>query len=891
MGTAHHMPRGEVRVCSLSLWACPPVEEEGQGEGNLTSLFIYRRKTMKIIANFTLSAALTVTLLAPGFAAVPIDSATREIQAKTFFAINGTKVFHIPDQLDTTVQQRIEWMHQLGVAWDRTDWWWGVIEPEKGRFDFSIPDKCVANLESQGIQLLPILCYGAAWFPEGRNAPITDEEREAYANYVYETVKRYSKHFTYWEVWNEPNILPFWAPEPNVDDYAKLLKIVYQAAKRADPDCKICAPVVAPLGAFDRKFVERLYQLGCKDSFDVFDYHYYRNHPPEKEVPAELADIKALMHRYGDDKPIWISETGVSGPIKGQPESYNRQASLVVRNQLLCLASGVERIFYFDLQNWNDDLSSTWDAHLGMVEASGRRKPAFHAYRTLIAQVDLKRVLGVCPDLGKGVTGVLVYDPRSADYLLAVWTTDDSRREIEIACETKPVRVVYPYGDVEVIPQQEASGVQAERQTVMVTIDRHPRYVHSVDPDAYLARTLLKFAPERIEITPGDRQALALASDPLLGECKIRMLNVQVPKGLKWDAGSGQIEAMTDAAPGKRTISAKFEAEYAIQGQVRRVTLSRTAQVEIHPTLFVKLRPYLKAGKILALAAVENLSTKIYSGNLEFVEKDGEGEQVVAQRKVGKLAPGKRIEEAFPVDPEVLKELREPTVWKARFLETSSKPIQIQPFPLREDGPLVDGLLDEWETIPPVEIGKASQITRNVGEWTPENASAKVRLWFTREKFYFAADVTDNDPLVNDHEPVQIWRGDNLELYLGLGGPGKRTVIDKKIDFQIGFAPTCSEGRPIVFLFHEDRTLESARIVSRKTETGYRIEAEVPLAELGQVALKDGMALGFDLALDDLDSNDIALAGTDAGRQLMWNGTSQNWIDPSGWGLAVLMGE
>jgi hypothetical protein len=478
----------------------------------------------------------------------------------------------------------------------------GVIEPEKGRFDFSNPTSVsrISNLMASSCFPFSLLWRGLV--SEGRNAPITDEEREAFAKYVYETLKRYSKAFHYWEVWNEPNILPFWAPEPNVDDYAKLLKAAYQAAKRADPECKICAPVVAPLGAFDRKFVERLYQLGCKDSFDVFDYHYYRNHPPEKEVPAELADIKALMQRYGDDKPIWISETGVSGPIEGKPESYNKQASLVVRNQLLCLASGVERIFYFDLQNWNDDLSSTWDAHLGMVEASGRRKPAFHAYRTLIEQVDLKRVLGICPDLGKGITGVLVQDPRSAEYLLAVWTTDNSRREIEIACKAKPVRVVYPFGDAEVIPLREVSEIQAGRRTVKVLIDRHPRYVHSVDPAAYLARTVLKFAPERIEITPGDRQALTLAADSLLGECKIRVVKVQIPEGLKWDSGSGLIEAMTDAAPGKETISAQFEAEFTIPGQVQRVTLSRTAQVEIHPMLSVKLRPYLKDGELVALA-------------------------------------------------------------------------------------------------------------------------------------------------------------------------------------------------------------------------------------------------------------------------------------------------
>ena len=202
---------------------------------------------------------LLLTAAQPTLPAVPIDSATREAQARTYFAINGSKVFHIPNEMDGVVAQRLAWMKELGVLWDRSDWWWHVIEPERGRFDFSLPDRIVERFEAHGVQIYPILCYGAAWFEEGKNGPSTEEERRAFADYVYKTVDRYKEHFTYWSIWNEPNILPFWAPEPNADDYAALLKVAYKAAKRADPECKICAPVVAPLQGYDRKFVERLY--------------------------------------------------------------------------------------------------------------------------------------------------------------------------------------------------------------------------------------------------------------------------------------------------------------------------------------------------------------------------------------------------------------------------------------------------------------------------------------------------------------------------------------------------------------------------------------------------------------------------------------------------------
>nr|HQH12950.1 beta-galactosidase [Candidatus Sumerlaeota bacterium] len=231
----------------------------------------------------------------------PTAAFWKEAYEKTFFGINGTKTFHIPADLETTVERRIKLMKELGVLWDRSDWWWHIIEPRQGEFDFSTPDNILKYFEERHIQIYPILCYGAAWWKE-RNAPLNDEEIEQFANYVSKTVERYKGSFKYWSIWNEPNILPFWAPEPNVEQYAKLLKKAYKAAKNADPDCVICAPVVAPVGQWDKKFVGRLLQLGCMDSFDVFDYHYYRNNMPEKEVPDEIADIKAFMRRYGEEK-------------------------------------------------------------------------------------------------------------------------------------------------------------------------------------------------------------------------------------------------------------------------------------------------------------------------------------------------------------------------------------------------------------------------------------------------------------------------------------------------------------------------------------------------------------------------------------------------------------
>lgn len=824
-------------------------------------------------------------------AAVTIDSATREAQARTPFAINGTKVFHIPDQLDTTVSKRLGWMRELGVLWDRSDWWWHIIEPERGQFDFSLPDRIVKHFEANDVQIYPILSYGAAWFEEGKTAPITAEEREAFAAYVYKTVDRYKDHFTYWSVWNEPNILPFWSPEPNADDYAALLKAAYKAAKRADPDCKICAPVVAPLQGFDRKFVERLYQLGCKDYFDVFDYHYYRSGDPEDEVPEEIADIRALMRRYGDDKPIWLSETGVPSPIRKKPESYERQAALVVRNHLLCLASGVERIFYFDLQNWKDDPGSSWDSFLGLVEAGEAKKPAFRAYQTMVKEVGDRPVLGRCRNLGRGVESVLIHDPARDEYSLAVWLRKaGKKKKVDVVCDPVDVKIVHPYGEIEMRPLLRPPLPGQSSRILSLEVDQRPLFVHSVHKNAYLPQVAVRLVPEKMEATAGGQHELRLEIDPALdleGRVEIRP---QLPDGIEWNPQTGKLSVRENLAPGEKEIRAEILLTPGGKGQRQTLRLERTAKVIFLPSLSLALRPYGEDGELKVQATLGNQSSRSISGRIRLEETAAGQTRTIAETARRKLPARQKKRFDLSVEPQTIQSYRQSAIWRLKFAEAGSNPFRVYPALLSAQGPEIDGRLDEWRGLPKLALDHPSQIIRGGEGWGPAECFAEVSLWFTPESVCIGAWVKDDDPMHNPHPPNLLWKGDALELYLGFQGPAKRTVINKAHEFQIGIAPNCSLGRPIVFLFHEDRILNSAAVAAQKTEMGYTLEAAIPLSEFGESAnaLNKGILLGFDVALDDLDAGDWAPEGNDPGRALMWNGTGMNWIDPSGWGMAVL---
>lgn len=834
--------------------------------------------------------ALLALFVSPALAAREIDTPAGQDREESYFGLNGTKIFHIPGE--PAVEERFGFMEDLGVYWDRIDLWWHVVEPEPGTWDYSRADYAFEAYEDHGVQWYPILCYGAAWW-EGHNAPLTDEHVADFAEYVYKTVDRFQDRVTYWAVWNEANIPNFWAPAPDVEVYYELLKATHEAATRADPDVKLGAPVLAPLGEWDRKFTERLFQLGGHEYFDVFDYHYYRNHPPEREVPREIAEIKALMERYGGQKPIWISESGVSSPNDNVEENYPRQASLVVRNQLLALALGVERFFYFDLQNWRDNDPEEWDSQLGLVEADGDKKPSFHAYQTMVKEVDYREVVGRYTKLGEGVEAVVIHGPAASEVKLAAWLTDDdAAREVQIITEPRDIRIVQPSGEFEMIPLEIPRAPGQETRTITVKIDRHPRYIHNVDPHTYLPEAAFQIDPPMAILAPGEESRMEIDIYDAMPGGRWRARSVDTPDGITWDVKEGVVRCDETLPEGVYELEAVIEAEYEDEyGRKKQPILRKTAFVEIISTLDLSLRPVREDGKLKAVVTLSNQTRSELPGRLELAWLNGDQESLLVEQEIDPIRAGEN--RRISLDAELpLSGLEGTGAWTARFGDFESRPFRVYTAAFSENGPEIDGDLSDWQGVPSLFIGRQENITRTAGvEWTKENASADVHSWFTPDAIYFAAEVTDNSPMVNDNAPKELWKGDAFELYLGLQGPTARSTIDKSFEYQIGVAPKTAETGPVAFWFHQDEIIEGAEVATEETESGYRIEARIPLAAIGSgdIELKAGDFVGLDVALDDVDEEDWAPAGNLPGRALVWNGTGQNWIDPSNWGLGVLV--
>ncbi|HEY3019314.1 MAG TPA: hypothetical protein VGJ32_03935, partial [Solirubrobacteraceae bacterium] len=146
-------------------------------------------------------------------------------------------------------------MAAIGVGTIRQPFLWRDIETASGTFDFSRYDGLVGNVAAHGIKLLGVV-FGPPQTlmkrgPAGATCPPRSNAR--FASFAAALARRYGSRGTYWrehpevprhpvtawQIWNEPNLLPYWCGKPNARQYVALLKATYPAVKAADPRAEI----------------------------------------------------------------------------------------------------------------------------------------------------------------------------------------------------------------------------------------------------------------------------------------------------------------------------------------------------------------------------------------------------------------------------------------------------------------------------------------------------------------------------------------------------------------------------------------------------------------------------------------------------------------------------
>ncbi len=157
-------------------------------------------------------------------------------------------------------------------------------------------------------------------------------------------------------IWNEPNNKSHW--DPAVDpDWSRFAAMTTLACRAIRAENATLPRVLGGMSPIDPTFVRNLAGKGVMDHLDAVAVHGFPldwNLWQIGEWPAKIGEIRAVT-----DKPIWVSEVGVSsfGAEEVQDWGVGRTAEL--------LTGIVPRIHWYSLY----DLPREWEATTRHKEA------------------------------------------------------------------------------------------------------------------------------------------------------------------------------------------------------------------------------------------------------------------------------------------------------------------------------------------------------------------------------------------------------------------------------------------------------------------------------------------------------------------------------------------
>ena len=163
-----------------------------------------------------------------------------------------------------------------------------------------------------------------------------------------------------WQIWNEPNLGPYWCGKPNAKQYVAMLRAVGTAIKQVDrgaqivtaglPDSKL--GYATPL----KRFIDQMYAAKAAKYFDSLAINSYAK--DERDLGRLLGGIRKQMNAHRDrGGQIWITEIGWGdrGPKhrfivgeKGQADRIAKSFALIRKQRTKLRLRGV---VYF---SWRD---------------------------------------------------------------------------------------------------------------------------------------------------------------------------------------------------------------------------------------------------------------------------------------------------------------------------------------------------------------------------------------------------------------------------------------------------------------------------------------------------------------------------------------------------------
>jgi hypothetical protein len=200
----------------------------------------------------------------------------------------------------------------------------------------------------------------------------------------------------------------------------------------------------------DVLWAEKILKLVPYDCFDVACFHPYRppsapeetfdwwecdqyvkswhKHDLTPEYPLvrmtfleQTEELRKVMARFGEPKPMWVTEMCWNSHIHPYGTSELRQADLLVRFHLLAIASRkIEKVFWWTLKDGGTRQFDQADM-VGLVRADLSPKYAYHAFAVMTRMLEGKRWVRN-DSFGPDIYAAVFTDETGGQDLIAAWS-------------------------------------------------------------------------------------------------------------------------------------------------------------------------------------------------------------------------------------------------------------------------------------------------------------------------------------------------------------------------------------------------------------------------------------------------------------------------------------
>ena len=248
-------------------------------------------------------------------------------------ALAGVHTRFVDEAEPWKIKRGLELVREMGAPWIVEFFPWAYYEKSKGQFDWSSADQIVDHANRQGLTVIARLGFVPEWArpPQTTFTHLDPDHYQDFADFAAAFASHFKGRIKYIVVWNEPNLNNEWGMR-RVDPvaYVALLRMVYSAIKRANPDAVVLAGALAPTAEINRdvalsdlEYLEEMYSAltqtlsqGAR-AFDALAVHTYgTTFAPEDAPDASKINfrrvelLREVMHRHSDDAPIYITESG-----------------------------------------------------------------------------------------------------------------------------------------------------------------------------------------------------------------------------------------------------------------------------------------------------------------------------------------------------------------------------------------------------------------------------------------------------------------------------------------------------------------------------------------------------------------------------------------------------